>query len=278
MKRTKMDTSFKLNGISVALAMVMSMVFCSGSFAADTAKTDKDAKTEDVKKEDLSQYRMRIQKEKLEQEFEREKLGKLKIKAEQAKIEDQINGVSTTGAATDANMPNAMTPSEEEKIATAKGIPQNVGFIYKNDAETVQTQSKKPNNILDALTGKGDKDKSNTEGSDDVSAVLKKFDLLKKESDTTVKSMSEYVVTKTLLETKLDMLSIFDENKTAKLRFVYLHDDGIQKKKVITVVTVNEGKVFNVEDDTYKIDKIDSDGLVIVNIKTKEETIITKNN
>jgi len=270
MKRTKKDNSFKVNGISAALAIALSLTFSINSFAAEAAKNE-------IKKEDLSQVRMQIQKEKLEQDLEKEKLGKLRLKAEQTKLTDQINGVGVTGTAVDANMPIVSQPSEEEKLAKDKDIPQNVGFIYKSDKaaeEAATVQSKKSNNILDALTGK----EANNNGNDDLSKVLEKFDQLKKESDSTLKATTEYVVTKTLLSTELGMLSIFDEKKTASIRFTYLIDDGIQKKKVINVITVNEGKVFKVEDDTYKVNRIDSDGLVIENLKTKEDIIITKNN
>ncbi len=279
MKKTKMDNSFKLNGISIALAAVLGIVFSTTTFAAE-----KDVKQEvqkEVKKEDLSQKRMEIQKEKLDQELEKERLTKLRIKADQAKVLDQINGVGTgpSGNSNDAYMPQVPKATEEDRIATEGGIPQNVGYIYRSDATDVTSSgsSKKSNNILDTLTGKKGTN-TNVEGKDELSKVLEKFDEYKKVSDSKVKVMNEYVVKKTLLDTQLDMLSIFDDSKTAKLRFSYLHDDGIQKKKVISIVSVREGKVFKVEDDTFKVDKIDSDGLVIVNLKTQEESIITKNN
>lgn len=281
MKKTKMDNSFKLNGISIALAAVLGLVFSTTTFAAE--KDTKQEIPKEVKKEDLSQKRMEIQKEKLEQELEKEKLTKLRIKADQAKILDQINGVGTgpSGSSNDAYMPQVPRATDEDRIATEGGIPQNVGYIYRSDAvDTSTNQSgKKSNNILDTLTGKkGKSDSTDIDGKDELSKVLEKFDEYKKVSDSKVKVMSEYVVKKTLLDTQLDMLSIFDDSKTAKLRFSYLHDDGIQKKKVISIVSVREGKVFKVEDDTFKVDKIDSDGLVIVNLKTQEESIITKNN
>ena len=222
-----------------------------------------------VDKEELSQIRLKIQKEKLNQELEQEKLNKLRIKQEQDKIEEQISGVSSL-----IKQEDEMNPTEEERLAKEQNIPQNVGFIYKNDAsESKQTKS---NNILDALTGE-DTTNSSEDNPEDLSKVLQKFDDLKKESDSTLKMASEYVVLKTLVGTELDMLSIYDGKKSAKIRFSYLHDDGIQKRKVITVVNVVEGKTFKIEDDIYKVENLDNDGLVIVNTKTKEEIILTKN-
>lgn len=221
-----------------------------------------------VDKEELSQIRLKIQKEKLNQELEQEKLNKLRIKQEQGKIEDQINGGSAL-----IKKEDEMKPNEEEILSREQNIPQNVGFIYKNEASTSKPQ--KSNNILDALTGEGNT--ASEDNPDDLSKVLQKFDALKKESDSTLKMASEYVVVKTLVETELDMLSIYDGKKSAKIRFAYLHDDGIQKRKVITVVNVVEGKTFKIEDDIYKVENLDSDGLVILNTKTKEEIILTKN-
>ncbi len=272
MKRTKKENSFKLNGISVALVAILSLTFNAGAFAAETAP-----KQNEIKKEDLSQVRMQIHKEKLEQELEKEKLSKLRLKAEQAKIEDQLNGVSATSI--DSNLPQVPRASDEDKISKDNSIPQNVGFIYRGDNHIDNSKSVRSNNILDSLTGKKtSSNKDPVEGKDELSKVLEKFDEYKKVSDSKAKVLNEYVVSKTLLETDLDMLSIFDDNKSARLRFVYLHDDGIQKKKVISLVTVKEGRVFKIEDDTFKVDKIDSDGLVLVNLKNQEEKIVTKNN
>jgi hypothetical protein len=272
MKRTKMDNSFKLNGISLAIITALSL-FSVSSFAAEKA-VDK-APT----KEGLSEIRMQIQQEKLQQELESERLKKLRMKAEQVKVEDEINGVSTTSVNGEANMPQITQPTEEERISTQNGISQPVGFIYtKDEVTTTAPSKKKSNNILDALTGKESNNEAEPEGADELSKVLQKFDQMKKETDKPAALKVDYVMTKTLVETQLDMLSIFGEDKSAKIKFVYLTDDGIQKKRVANIVNVKEGRVFNVEDDTFKVDKIDGDGLVLVNMKTKEEKIITKNN
>lgn len=271
MKRTKMDNGFKLNGISIALIAALSL-FSATTFAANKADADT------PKKEDLSDIRMQIQKEKLQQELEKEKLSKLRLKAEQVKVEDEINGVSSSAANGEVNMPQINQPTEEEKLSTQNGISQPVGFIYNQTPVITTTDKKKSNNILDALTGKSDHAEGDTEGADELSKVLKKFDQLKKETDKPAALVTEYTLTKSLIETQLEMLSIFGDDKSAKIKFVYLTDDGIQKKKVANIVSVKEGRVFNVEDDTFKVDTIDSDGLVLINMKTKEQKIITKNN
>lgn len=222
---------------------------------------------------------MQIQKEKLEQELEKEKLNKLRIKADQVKVEDEINGVSNSVANGEVNMPQINQPTEEERLSTQNGISQPVGFIYSKDAiVTDPSEKKKSNNILDALTGGHDHEDSETDGADELSKVLKKFDQLKKETDKPASLQQEFTLTKKLVETQLDMLSIFGEDKSAKVKFVYLIDDGIQKKRVANIISVKEGRVFNVEDDTFKVDTIDGDGLVLIDMKTKEQKIITKNN
>jgi Tfp pilus assembly major pilin PilA len=221
-----------------------------------------------VDKEELSQIRLKIQKEKLNQEYEQEKLNKLRIKQEQNKIEDQI-----TGQPINSKQDEAMKPTEEDILSKEQGIQQNVGFVYKTGES--DNKVKESNNILDSLTGNNSE--GDQENPDNLAKVLQKFDELKKESDITLKVANEYVVVKSLVSTELDMLSIYDGKKSAKVRFAYLHDDGIQKRKVITVVSIVEGKTFKIEEDIYKVEKLDSDGLVILNTKTKEEIILTKN-
>lgn len=236
----------------IALGLIISGLSFT-TFAASEVKNEK---------EELSKIRISIQKEKLNQEYEQEKLNKLRIQQEQSKIENN-NSIGLGAVKIDE-----MSPTEEARIAKDNNIPQNVGFIYKNDSS-----ENKSNKVLNELNGEM-KDSSPEE----LSKVLQKFDELKKESDSAVKETGKYVVVKTLVSTDLDMLSIYDGNKNAKVRFSYIHDDGIQKKKVITVVNVTDGKTFKVDDDIYNVINLDSDGLVIVNTKTKEEIILTKNN
>jgi len=211
MKRTKMDNGFKLNGISIALIAALSL-FSATTFAASKAETDT------PKKEDLSDIRMQIQKEKLQQELEKEKLSKLRLKAEQVKVEDEINGVSSSAANGEVNMPQINQPTEEERLSTQNGISQPVGFIYSQEPVITTTTKKKSNNILDALTGESEH--SDTEGADELSKVLKKFDQLKKETDKPAALATEYTLTKSLIETQLEMLSIFGDDKSAKIKFV----------------------------------------------------------
>lgn len=211
----------------------------------------------DLDKDKLSQIRMKIQEETLNQELEQGKLNKLRIQQEQSKIKNEINGGSIQ------LKEDNMNPKEEDILSKENNLPQNVGFIYKSQ------QIENSNNVLEELNGKNNPD--------ELSNILQKFDDLKKESDVTLKSATEYKVVKTLVETELDMLSIYDGKKSAKIRFSYIHDDGTQKRKVITVINATEGKSFKVEDDIYKIENIDSDGIVIRNSKNKEEIILTKN-
>lgn len=252
----------KLGLSKITLALILSG-FSFMSFAAEVSN-----KT--VDKEELSQIRLKIQKEKLNQEYEQEKLNKLRIQQEQSKIENQMISPSISGT-----KENYMEPTEEDRLSHEKEIPQNVGFIYKNDQ--TEASSPKSNNILDVLTSEGEPNPNASEGGEDLSKVLQKFDDLKKESDSTLKVATEYVVVKTLVGTELDMLSIYDGKKSAKVRFSYMHDDGIQKRKVISVVSVVEGKTFKVEDDIYKVESLDRDGVVIINTKNNEEIILTKN-
>lgn len=246
-----MKIKSKLSKISLALLL-------SGVSVVTFANTNVD-----IDKDKLSQIRMKIQEETLNQELEQGRLNKLRIQQEQNKIKNEMN----SGGSTINTKNDYMKPTEEAILSKKDGIPQNVGFVYKN-------QIVEPKNTTNTNNTSNDRKSGNP---DEISNILKKFDDLKKESDNTLKVATEYVVLKTLLDTELDMLSIYDGNKSAKLRFSYLHDDGIQKRKVITVVSVSEGKTFKVENDIYKVDNIDSDGIVIHNTKSKEEIILTKN-
>lgn len=215
----------------------------------------------DLDKDKLSQIRMKIQEETLNQELEQGKLNKLRIQQEQSKIKNEINGGSIQ------LKEDNMNPKEEDILSKENNLPQNVGFIYKSQLIEKENSTNRLDNLNDV--------KNNN--SDEISNILQKFDDLKKESDVTLKSATEYKIVKTLIQTELDMLSIYDENKSAKIRFSYIHDDGIQKRKVITVINATEGKSFKVEDDIYKVENIDSDGIVIRNMNNKEEIILTKN-
>lgn len=227
----------------------------------------------DIDKDKLSLIRMKIQEESLNQELEQGKLNKLRIQQEQNKIKNEMNGL--TGSSNNANIINGredhMKPTEEDILSKQGQIPQNVGFVYKNQIIDAIEKKDIPKNMLDALNS------SKSDDPAEISNILKKFDELKKESDSTIKVVKEYVIVKTLVDSELDMLSIYDGSKSAKLKFSYMHDDGTQKRKVVTIVNVSEGKTFKVEDDIYKVEKIDSDGLVIQNTKSEEYIILTKN-
>lgn len=260
MKKTKL-------AILIGLSVLAFNSFANENMAAHVEKS--------VTTEDLSQIRMKIQKEKLEQQWEQERLNKLRSKAEQAKIQEQMNGTNTSVRIGNSNLPQDMRANEEDRLARDQGLKQNVGFVYQSDLQNNNSNqdNNKSNSIIDALTGNQNNSGSNP---DELSRVLQKFDDLKKEADVSSKSVSEYVVTKTFLGADISMLSIFDTEKSAKLKFTYMHDDGIQKKKISSIVTAYEGKTFTIENDQYKVDTIDKDGVAILNTTTNEKMILTR--
>lgn len=272
----------KINKSKLAILIGLS-VLSINVFAANTMNTNSNTiggavapVEKDISSDDLSKIRMKIQQTKLEQQLEQEKTNKLRAVSEQMKIQDSVDGSGSKGVVNNSPLPDDMRATEEQRLSDEQNINQNVGFIYKSDAvsDSLGKKSKGSNSIIDALTS--DKDNSN-EKTDELSKVLKKFDDLKKEADTTVKTVNEYVVKKTFLGADITMLSIFDGTKSAKIKFTYLIDDGIQKKKVGNVISVEEGKSFKVEDDNFNVQAIDKDGVVIVNTTTKEDMILTRN-
>ena len=272
----------KINKSKLAILVGLS-VLSINVFAANTMNTNSNTiggavapVEKDISSDDLSKIRMKIQQTKLEQQLEQEKTNKLRAVSEQMKIQDSVDGSGSKGVVNNSPLPDDMRATEEQRLSDEQNINQNVGFIYKSDAvsDSLGKKSKGSNSIIDALTS--DKDNSN-EKTDELSKVLKKFDDLKKEADTTVKTVNEYVVKKTFLGADITMLSIFDGTKSAKIKFTYLIDDGIQKKKVGNVISVEEGKSFKVEDDNFNVQAIDKDGVVIVNTTTKEDMILTRN-
>lgn len=260
MKKTKL-------AILIGLSVLAFNSFANENMSSPVERT--------VTTEDLSQIRMKIQKEKLEQQWEQERLNKLRSKAEQAKIQDQMDGTNSTIRMGNSSIPQDMRASEEDRLARDQGLKQDVGFVYQSDLQnsTSNQDESKDNSIIDALTGSPSDSSSNP---DELSKVLQKFDDLKKEADINSKGVNEYVVTKTFLGADISMLSIFDTEKTAKLKFTYMHDDGIQKKKVSSIITAYEGKTFGIEEDQYKVDTIDKDGVVIINTNTNEKMILTR--
>lgn len=278
----KVNYMKKINKSKLAILIGLS-VLSINVFAANTMNTNSNTiggavapVEKDISSDDLSKIRMKIQQTKLEQQLEQEKTNKLRAVSEQMKIQDSVDGTGSKGVVNNSPLPDDMRATEEQRLSDEQNINQNVGFIYKSDAgsDSLGKKSKGSNSIIDALTS--DKDNSN-EKTDELSKVLKKFDDLKKEADTTVKTVNEYVVKKTFLGADITMLSIFDGTKSAKIKFTYLIDDGIQKKKVGNVISVEEGKSFKVEDDNFNVQAIDKDGVVIVNTTTKEDMILTRN-
>lgn len=278
----KVNYMKKINKSKLAILIGLS-VLSINVFAANTMNTNSNTiggavapVEKDISSDDLSKIRMKIQQTKLEQQLEQEKTNKLRAVSEQMKIQDSVDGSGSKGVVNNSPLPDDMRATEEQRLSDEQNINQNVGFIYKSDAvsDSLGKKSKGSNSIIDALTS--DKDNSN-EKTDELSKVLKKFDDLKKEADTTVKTVNEYVVKKTFLGADITMLSIFDGTKSAKIKFTYLIDDGIQKKKVGNVISVEEGKSFKVEDDNFNVQAIDKDGVVIVNTTTKEDMILTRN-
>lgn len=260
MKKTKL-------AILIGLSVLAFNSFANENMSAPVEKS--------ITTEDLSQIRMKIQQEKLQQQLEQERLNKLRSKAEQAKIQDQMDGTNSTIRMGNSNLPQDMRASEEDRLARDQGLKQNVGFVYQSDLQNVSSEqnNNRSNSIIDALTGNPNDPSSNP---DELSKVLQKFDDLKKEADINSKSVNEYVVTKTFLGADITMLSIFDTERSAKLKFTYMHDDGIQKKKISSIITAYEGKTFGIEDDQYKVDTIDKDGVVIINTNTNEKMILTR--
>ena len=254
------------------LAIVIGLSIMAFNAFAEENTANNNTPEQKISTEELSKIRMQIKKEQLSQELDSQILNRVRIQSEKTKIEDQLDGGSSLKNG--ANVPEDMKATEEDRLTEKANAQQNVGFVYKSDEVKDDDTSKKGNSIIDALTGKPT---TSEESSDELSKVLKKFDDLKKEADTSVKTANEYVVTKTFLGADITMLYIFDGVKNAKVKFTYLQDDGIQKTKIGNVVSLQEGKIFNVENDSFKVNTIDKDGVVLLNNTTQEEIIITKN-
>ena len=78
---------------------------------------------------------------------------------------------------------------------------------------------------------------------------------------------------------ELDGLSIYDDSqKSAKLKFTYLINEGANQKRVSSKVDIKENANFKVQGDSYKVVQIRNDGVTIQNTISHKNIDLTRVN
>lgn len=247
------------------LAVALGAILASHAFADDnltpnlggkTSATKIDTSNTNTKPIDNNELsKISMQKRKLDQENQvaTSELTLLKTQKEiQTLKDDQENGVSMSSK-------NGMRANEEQQLSEEQGIPQDVGFIYKNDKKAKLTEQ-----------------------NSEVNTILKEFQDLKKsvqekEKEQQAQAIKPMIAIRSLESVDLDRLSVYGESqKSARLKFIYLVTDGPTQKRISNKVDVKEGAEFKVQGDSYKVIQINTDGLTIQNTISKKNIELTR--
>lgn len=236
------------------LAVALGSILASHAFADDKAVAPTTAKNDTenssvITNNDLSKITMEQKKLEKENAVAQSKLSLLKTQQEIMKVKEETGDGGFSGG------PNEMKASDEQRLSEEQGIPQNVGFIYKNDKKAKLTEE-----------------------NSEMNTILQEFNALKqsvaekdKKEQEQQEAAKQMVSIKSLESVEIDRLSIYGEvQKSARLRFVYLITEGPTQKRVATKVDVKEGSEFKVQGDTYKVVQIGTEGITIQNTVSKK--------
>lgn len=238
-------------------ALLASNAYAAGGIEPKTNVPDKaTGQSTPINNKDLSTIALEQKKLERESDVAKTKLDLLKTNLEIQKIQDEQEGGSSS---TSGNNVLKMSATEEQRLAEEQGLNQDVGFVYKGDSK--KTKLTKENSEIDT--------------------VLKEFNELKKKVDTSnsdkdaqeaAKFARPQISIKSLESVQLDRLSIYNESeKSARIKFIYLVNEGQTQKRVSTPVDVKEGAIFKVQGDSYKVMQIGNNGVTIQNTISKKD-------
>lgn len=249
------------------LAVALGTIFATHAFAennltpnlgvAPTQSTNVGSvsaqKAETIDNNELSRISMETKKLEKQNQVAASQLNLLKTQKEIEALQDeQGNGGSVSAK-------NNMRANEEQRLSEEQDIPQEVGFVYKNDKKSKLTDE-----------------------NSEVNTILKEFQDLKKtvadkEKEQQAQAIKPMIAIRSLESVDLDRLSVYgDSQKSARLKFIYLITDGPTQKRVSNKVDVKEGGEFKVQGDTYKVVQINTDGITIQNTISKKNIDLTR--
>lgn len=255
------------------LAAVLGTILTSNVYAADNVAPQLAVKNDNISEKKsldnsgvinnniLSEVALKNKKLERENANAKLQLDLLKTNQEIARMNEEDSGYG-------GNPSSAlkMSPSEEQRIADEQGINQDVGFVYKGDAKKEKI----------------------TEENSEINKVLSEFNELKKKVEQSDKdaisaqvpaNARPQISIRTLESVELDGLSIYDDSqKSAKLKFTYLINEGANQKRVSSKVDIKENANFKVQGDSYKVVQIRNDGVTIQNTISHKNIDLTRVN
>jgi opacity protein-like surface antigen len=259
------------------LAVALGALLASNVYAADNITPQLNSKTDAPNAQATAQSsansgnnnnaltEIALQQKKLEREnfVATQQLNLLKTKQQIQQLSEDSDFSSGSTVGSNSNAPK-MSPSEEQRIAEEQGIQQEVGFVYKADAKKAKI----------------------TEENTEINKVLSEFNDLKKKMEKNEQEATQVPVNarpqisiRSLESVELDGLSIYDESeKSAKIKFTYLINDGPNQKRVVSKVDIKENGTFKVQGDSYKVLQIRNDGVSIQNTVTQKNIELARVN
>ena len=266
------------NSINKLALIISTILVSSNAFAFDQTQHDENKR--------LSSIRTQISQQLLQNQLNEVKLKGLEKQKEMSNLQDVIDGVSTK--AITPNVIQQQQPeidrslefnnniTEEDILSKDNNWKQNVGFIYKKDADLNVgniNELVKPSPIS-ALTENENKDQSFEKMLTEIGTSLDKN---KGHSDDdeviTEIPKSEFKVT----NLELNSLVIFENKKTASIRANYLSNNGFQKIKGARIISVKEGGIYDVKNAySFKVISINNDGVKVENMKNNKIQFISR--
>jgi len=258
------------------LAVALGALLASNVYAADNITPQLNAKADNTSVSTSDQAsvgnvnnnaltEIALQQKKLEREnfVATQKLNLLKTNQQIQQLSEDSDFSSGGSVGSNSNAPK-MSPSEEQRIAEEQGIQQEVGFVYKGDAKKAKI----------------------TEENTEISKVLSEFNDLKKkvekndqEANQVPANARPQISIRSLESVELDGLSIYDDSqKSAKIKFTYLINEGASQKRVVSKVDIKENGTFKVQGDSYKVLQIRNDGVSLQNTITQKNIELTRIN
>lgn len=248
-------------------ALIVSAMFSGSAIAASEGKSVN---------QELSDVRVKISKQMLENKLYQAQLDGLQKQKEIQGIKDSLDGVSSTSSgrgvknevvAEDHTFKFNEAIHEEDILSEGNNWKQSVGFIYQDDLDIGGSGSISIDSPIDELTNfetdldfeKMLKEVANESGSDN-------------DEDENVQGESLSNVNDfKLISVELSKLNIYEDKRKGSVKVNYITNNGYQKIRGSKIVNVVEGSSFNIKGKAYfEILSINDTGIEYKNIKTGE--------
>lgn len=255
-------------------ALALTATFSSGAYAVGKSVN-----------QELSDVRTQISKQMLENKLYQAQLDGLQKQQEIQKIQNSLDGVSSTGPSSarpveiqeDHSFKFNESIHDEDILSEDNNWEQNVGFIYQDDIMLggMNNKSITSNDAIGSLTEDDDLDFA--EMLDKVAAQANEdLDDSASSSESSAESLSSLNEFK-LISVELQKLDIYDNERKASVKVNYITNNGYQKIKGSKIISVSEGSSFNVKGkNSFEVLSITDSGVKYKNLTNGQEGFATR--